>query len=164
MSRKGFSLVELLVAMITIPTVMWVMTLMTRTLVMDMPRDRRVVNEQLQVDQVLKQLQADMDQALSLPAQWQNVVRDANTLILEQTQGMVVYRHQGRLIVRSSDNDPNNDREWTLPYAHMTWTTCSLTEELDAIEVECFVPLKNSKGVRQHFKRNYLYVPGGLTR
>ena len=160
MSRRGFSLVEMLVAIMTIPLVMWVVTQMVRTLLDDMPRDRRVINEQFRIDQILQQLQMDFDQTYALPDQWQGHTQDANTLLLAQTQALVYYRHEGNTVSRFVGSDVTPQRQWTLKYARLHWQSPPLLNGVEGIEVECYVPHKRGKRTRHRFERTYLFIPG----
>lgn len=161
MSRRGFSLVELLIAIMTIPLVMWVITQMVRTLLDDMPRDRRVINEQFQIDKILQQLQMDFDRTYALPDQWQDHTQDANTLLLAQTGAMVYYRHEGNTLSRFVDSDAKPQRQWTLKYARLNWQSSQLLNGLGGVQVQCYVPHKRGKRTRNRFERTYLYLPGG---
>ena len=160
MSRKAFSLVEMLIVIMTIPVVMIVVMRMYRTLLDDIPKDNRIINEQLQVDLLLKQLQADFDQATEVMQQTEDEILDANTLVLKSSRQRIIYRREGKRITRSDLNDPHQDGQWDFRYARITWSPQSLSGRTPAVRVECFVPQQQGKRIRDRFARTYLFIAG----
>ena len=65
--RKGFSLVELLVAMVILSFVSVVLAGLFTTIISDIPRSYRVVQVNTSLLSMLKQMRSDIDAAKGLP-------------------------------------------------------------------------------------------------
>ena len=81
--RKGFTLVELLVVIIVLPFVMLVLDGLFSTLIRDIPRSYRVVQENTSLLSMLEQMQQDIDKAKGLPESFDGHTASGELLLIE---------------------------------------------------------------------------------
>ena len=90
--RKGFTLVELLVVIIVLPFVMLVLDGLFSTLIGDIPRSYRVMQENTSLLSMLEQMQQDIDKAKGLPESFDEYTTSNKLLLIELTEGMICYQ------------------------------------------------------------------------
>jgi prepilin-type N-terminal cleavage/methylation domain-containing protein len=124
--RKGFTLVELLVVIIVLPFLMLVLNDLFRTLIKDIPRSYRVVQENTSLLSMLEQMQKDIDKAKGLPESFGEYTTGDKVLLIELAEGMICYQLKDEKVLRSSlgsrvTGDESRITVWSIPHAKVEW-------------------------------------------
>ena len=127
--RKGFTLVEMLVVIIVLPFVMLVLDGLFSTLIRDIPRSYRVMQENTSLLSMLEQMQQDIDKAKGLPESFDEYTTSNKLLLIELAEGMICYQLKDEkvLTVRRSSlvsrvtGDESRITVWSVPHAKVEW-------------------------------------------
>jgi len=137
--RKGFTLIEVLVVVIVLPFMMLVLDDFFRTLIKDIPRSYRVVQENTSLLSMLEQMQKDIDKAKGLPESFGEYTTSERLLLIELTEGMICYQLKDEKVLRRklTDNQQSSPAAaivqnpallgalaqtvWSIPHAKVEW-------------------------------------------
>jgi len=137
--RKGFTLVEVLVAIVVLPFIMLVLNDFFRTLIKDIPRSYQVVQENTSLLSMLEQMQQDIDKAKGLPESFDEYTTSNKLLLIELAEGMICYQLKDEKVLRRklTDNQQNppaagivqnpallgalEKTVWSVPHAKVEW-------------------------------------------
>jgi len=124
--RKGFTLIEVLVVVIVLPFMMLVLDDLFRTLIKDIPRSYRVVQENTSLLSMLEQMQKDIDKAKGLPESFGEYTTGDKLLLIELAEGMICYQLKDEKVLRHklTDNQQSNSlgqTVWSVPHAKVEW-------------------------------------------
>jgi len=127
--RKGFTLVEVLVVIIVLPFMMLVLNDFFRTLIKDIPRSYRTVQENSSLLSMLDQMQKDIDKAKGLPESFGEYTTGDKLLLIELAEGMICYqlKDEKALTVRRLSlvsrvtGDESRITVWSIPHAKVEW-------------------------------------------
>jgi len=124
--RKGFTLVEVLVVVAVLPFLMIVFSGLFNTLIKDIPRSHRVVQENTSLLSMLEQMQKDIDKAKGLPESFDEYTTGDKLLLIELAEGMICYQLKDDKVLRRklTDNQQSNALEqtvWSVPHAKVEW-------------------------------------------
>jgi prepilin-type N-terminal cleavage/methylation domain-containing protein len=99
--RRGYSLTELVIAMVVVSSVSIVLAGLFTTIISDIPRLCGTVQENTSVLNMLEQMHEDIDAAKDLPDSFGQYWADKNLLLIELPQGIVCYQlKDGRVLRR----------------------------------------------------------------
>jgi len=145
--RKGFTLVELLVVIIILPFMMVVLDGLFSTLIKDIPRTHRIVQENTTLIIMLVQMQQDIDKAKGLPESFDGHTASGELLLIELANSVICYQlKDGKILRRKlTDNQQSNDEEeivWTVPHANVTWQVWRKNRDGYAVEVRTHIKHK----------------------
>jgi len=172
--RKGYSLVELLWVMATMVLVTLVLDSLFTTLIRDIPRNHRMLEENSYLQVILVQLQSDMDGADSV---YQNQeFSDPNAIylepiVLELTDSTVSYLQEEDGIVRrilepalpipSDPNEPNpNQRKWPLNHGRFKWKVWMRDNAGYAVEVQTYLEYSVSGMTKKSLTNSRVFFLG----
>jgi prepilin-type N-terminal cleavage/methylation domain-containing protein len=124
--RKGFTLVEVLVVLAVLPFLMIVFGGLFNTLIKDIPRSHRVVQENTSLLSMLDRIQKDIDKAKGLPESFGEYTAGDKLLLIELAEGMICYQLKDEKVLRRklTDNQQSNALEqtvWSVPHAKVEW-------------------------------------------
>ena len=145
--RKGFTLVEILVVIIVLPFMMVVLDGLFSTLIKDIPRTHRVVQENTALIRILDQMQQDIDKAKGLPESFDGHTASDELLLIELADIVICYQLKDDKVLRRklTDNQQSNDEEeivWTVPHANVTWQVWRKGKSGYAVEVQTHIEYK----------------------
>ena len=124
--RRGYTLTELLVAMFLVSIVSIVVSRLFTTIINDIPRSYRIVQENTSVLDMLEHMHKDIDAAKGLPDSFGEYTTDENLLLIELPSGIVCYQLKDGKVLRyrlpAAQEDYEKDAEtWPVPNAKIEW-------------------------------------------
>ncbi|MBA7477336.1 hypothetical protein ES707_12745 [subsurface metagenome] len=163
--RKGFTLVEILVVIIVLPFVMLVFDGLFSTLIRDIPRSYRVVQENTSLLSMLEQMQQDIDKAKGLPESFDEYTTSNKLLLIELTEGMICYQlkdDKARTVRRSSlasrvTGDESRITVWSIPHAKVEWQVWRKDRSGYAVEVKTHIEHKIGGNWEKKMANSHLY-------
>ena len=169
--RKGFTLVELLIVVIVLPFIMLVLNDLFRTLIKDIPRSYRVVQENTSLLSMLEQMQKDIDKAKGLPESFGEYISGDKLLLIELAEGMICYqlKDEKALTVRRSSlgsrvtGDESRITVWSIPHAKVEWRVWREDRDGYAVEVKTHIEHKiRGEHWEKKMANSHLYFVGIL--
>lgn len=119
MRQRGFTLIELLVIIVIMPFVMVAISGIFATIIRDVPRATRLVQQQTTVLHMLDQVRRDVGRAVRLPEESGGRRADDKTLLIEQPDGLIRWRFDDGQAVRV--DAAGDERIWRMPNAVIAW-------------------------------------------
>jgi type II secretory pathway pseudopilin PulG len=151
MNRRAFTLVEMLLLIAAAPFIMVIVSGIFATIIRDIPRETRVVQQHTTALDMLRQLRRDVDAAVGLPDESQEIRADERTLLIAQSDAVIRYQFDSGRVVRTLLNDPNEQRVWRMRDAVVTWRPWVRGGAAHAVEVHSHVQQQVA-----HLRRNQL--------
>ena len=173
--RKGFTLVELLVVIIVLPFVMLVLDGLFSTLIRDIPRSYRVMQENTSLLSMLEQMQQDIDKAKGLPESFDEYTTSNKLLLIELAEGMICYQLKDDKVLRrkfqksevrsqkseigslSSVFCPLSSVVWSVPHAKVEWHVWRKDRGGYAVEVKTHIEHKVGGNWEKKMANSHLY-------
>lgn len=152
--RKGFSLVELLAVMVVLAAFSTALAGLFTTLISDIPRSCRVVQENTNLLGMLKQMRGDIDGAKGLPESFGKYSTDGELLLIELADGMICYQLKDGELLRRRLTDVQQDRGedtrvWPVPHAKVGWQVFRKDKSGYAVEVKMHI----EHNIRGHWEK-----------
>ncbi len=168
--RKGFTLVEMLVVIIVLPFVMLVLDGLFSTLIRDIPRSYRVMQENTSLLSMLEQMQQDIDKAKGLPESFDEYTTSNKLLLIELAEGMICYQledDKARTVRRSSlasrvTGDESRITVWSVPHAKVEWQVWRKDGGGYAVEVKTHIEHKIQGHWQKKMVNSHLYFVGAF--
>jgi len=184
--RKGFTLVELLVVIIVLPFVMLVLDGLFSTLIRDVPRSYRVMQENTSLLSMLEQMQQDIDKAKGLPESFDEYTTSNKLLLIELAEGMICYqlkdekvsrywildtRYSTRINPPTAGFDRNPallgqesriETVWSVPHAKVEWQVWRKDGGGYAVEVQTHIEHKIQGHWEKKMANSHLYFVGAF--
>ena len=160
--RKGFTLVELLIVVMTLPLVAVAADKLFRELVIDAPRSLDVVSQNDSVVRMLIRLQEDVGRATEVLPAYEGHVSDEQLLLLRIGNQVVGYRKsKGRVERHTLSNPDETDRIANLcvaPQATINWSVWPSDDSPSAVQVH--TSIQHRRSLKQKLGSNYLFFIG----
>ncbi len=168
--RKGFTLVEMLVVIIVLPFVILVLDGLFSTLIRDIPRSYRVMQENTSLLSMLEQMQQDIDKAKGLPESFDEYTTSNKLLLIELAEGMICYQlkdDKARTVRRSSlasrvTGDESRITVWSMPHAKVEWQVWRKDGGGYAVEVKTHIEHKIQGHWQKKMVNSHLYFVGAF--
>ncbi len=167
--RRGYSLVELLVALVIVSTVSIVVSKLFYTIISDIPRSYRIVQENTSVLNMLEQMHEDVDLARGLPKSFAEYTTGKDLLLIELPDGIVGYQlKDGRVLRRSlptaQEHYEEDTRVWSVPNAEIEWQVRRNNSAGYAVEVKTHIE-RNVRGLAEEkMAASNLYFVGAFRK
>lgn len=163
--RKAFTLVELVVVLAVLPFVMAVLGGLFNTLIRDIPRSHRVVQENTSLLSMLDRMQKDIDRAKRLPESFGEYTTSDKLLLIELAEGMVCYQLKDNKVLRLklTDNQQSKALEqtvWSVPHAKVEWQVRRKNGSGYAVEVQTHIEHTVQGHLEKKMANSYLYFVG----
>jgi hypothetical protein len=157
---KGYSYVEMLILLMTLPCLFMIMDKMFREIALDLPKSSQVVIQHQFLLRCLEFMEQDLAEAVALPQSHGTWQQDPNTLLIQLPDMLVAYVHGERGVERQvlEPNDVEGYMTWPIPQAHFQWTITPDVSEPTRIEVATAVQHTRSK--KQKLKNTRLFYIG----
>ncbi len=167
--RRGYSLVELVVAMVIVSSVSIVLAGLLITIVSDIPRLYGIVQENTSVLNILGQLQKDIDAAKELPKSYGEYTSNKNLLLIELPQGIVCYQlKDGRVLRRrlsaAEEQYEGEIKVWSVPNAKLEWQVRRNDRDGCVLEVKTCIEHKVRGRSEEKMANSYLFFTGAFQR
>ncbi|MBN1359723.1 MAG: type II secretion system protein [Sedimentisphaerales bacterium] len=138
--RKGLTLIELLVLITILPIVMLVLSRIFATFLRDIPREARLMEQNVPLRDMTRNLALDVDRAEGLPDSAGSLHADEFTLLIELPEGVACYQWQDGAVTRTlrPDNGQEDsvvERSWEFPDAVVQWQRRWRNERACAVEL-----------------------------
>ena len=165
--KKGFMLMEVLVVIAVMPLVMVVISGIFVTFLRDVPRDTRLLEENIRLLDMAECLARDLDQAVALPASIGVFHSDDSVLLIALPDEAVCYQLQDGIVVRTvlGTDDPEDAdavRTWPLPNAVIAWQSRRAGEQAYAVELRTHLQQRVAGRTFDKFANSYLYFVNAL--
>ncbi len=167
--RKGFTLVEMLVVIIVLPFVMLVLDGLFSTLIRDIPRSYRVMQENTSLLSMLEQMQQDIDKAKGLPESFDEYTTSNKLLLIELTEGMICYQLKDDKVLRLRTRDASIvnrlssvSQSWSVPHAKVEWQVWRKDRGGYAVEVKTHIEHNVQGHWEKKMANSHLYFVGAF--
>ncbi|MCP4612399.1 MAG: type II secretion system protein [Planctomycetes bacterium] len=165
--RKGFTLVEMLAVVMTLPFLLLILDGLFKTLIKDIPRSYQVVQANTSIISMLKEMQQDIDKAKGLPKTYKEYSSGDKILLIDSPEGMISYQLKDDKVLKYilTDNQPNNTEEqkvWSVPNAKVQWKVWRKNTSGYAVEVRTHIAYKLKKHLEKKMANSHLYFVGAL--
>ena len=161
--RKGFTIVEMLIVIMVLPFVMIVLDGLFRTLIKDIPRSHRIVQENTSLLSMLDQMQKDIGKAKGLPESFDGHTTNDEMLLIELADSVICYQLKDEKIIRRTlkDSQQSNALEqssWPAPHAKVQWKVWRKDKNGYAVDVKTYVEHKVRGGhLQEKMANSHLY-------
>lgn len=164
--RKGFTLVEVLIMIMTIPVLMFVLSGLFNTLISDAPRSWKEVQQNTTVLNALDQIHQDIDKAVELPESYEEYNSNNELLLIKQTDSIIVYQFENGSLTRRQLNiqqdTPQKERIWLFPKAKIQWKVLRKNNKGYAVEIHNYIESKRAGRLENKMENSHLYFIGVL--
>lgn len=167
--RRGYSLVELLVAMAVFSIVSIVVSKLFTTIISDIPRSYRIVQENTSVLNMLEQMHEDIDLAKGLPESFAEYTTDKDLLLIELPNGVVCYQLKDGRVLRCNLSTYKEDHEeaakvWSVPNAKIEWQVHRNNGAGYAVEVKTHIEDNVRSRSEEKMAGSHLYFAGAFRK
>lgn len=167
--RKGFTLVELLIVIIVLPFVMIVLDGLFSTLLRDIPRSYRVMQENTSLLSMLDQMQQDINKAKGLPESFDGHTTNDEMLLIELADSVICYQLKDEKILRRTLTDNKQSyglltesnaleqKVWSAPHAKVQWKVWRKGTNGYAVDVKTYIEYKVQGHLQKKMANSHLY-------
>jgi type II secretory pathway component PulJ len=165
MTRRGFSLTEVLILVVVLASISIVFAPLFSTLFNHIPRSYRVAQENTQLLDMLGRMRRDIEAARRLPESFGEHIRDDKSLLIESAEGAIHYQwHDGKIIRYSTAAAPqersNNPMVWSVPNARIEWAVWKKNGEGYAVEVRTYIDYPVARRSEKKLANSHVYFAG----
>ena len=164
--RKGFTLVEMLIVIMTLPFVALALDGLFNALLSDIPRSCRVLQENTTLLNMLEQFQHDIDAAKQIPESFAGHIADDKLLLIELAQGTICYQLKDGQVLRRKLTDMQQGgqetRVWSMPNAKVEWRVWRQQGHGYAVEVRTHIKQQLRTKSQEKMANSHLYFLGVL--
>ncbi len=168
--RKAFSLVELLTVMVVFASVSVAFAGLFTTVITDIPKSYRVVQENTSLLSMLGQMRKDIDVAKGLPESFAGYTTDDDLLLIELPDAMICYQLKNGEVLRRrlsrqrrpQENGGEDTRVWSVPHAKVEWRLARGDDKAYAVEVRTHIEYEVRGHRQKKMANSHLYFVGAL--
>jgi hypothetical protein len=162
--RKGFSLVELLVILATVPIFMFVMSRLLFTLLNETPRIWKNVQQSSTLNNMLWQLQNDIDKATDLPQSHGDFITGDTLILIQQEDELICYEIDNQKATRRilSETNTAEPRTWLIPDVKIEWNILKKNGKGYCLELQNYIGYKISGRDEKKYPNSHLYFVGAM--
>lgn len=163
--RKGMTLVEMVVVLIVLPFAMIAFDVLFRSVLSDIPRSARLVQENVSLLNMLEQMRQDIGGAKALPQSYEQDTAGEGLLLIELADGVVSYQLSGGKMLRrrltpAKEEQAMDARVWSLPNSQVQWRTWRQDGRGYAVEVTTAIRYKLRSKYQDRMANSHLYFLG----
>jgi type II secretory pathway component PulJ len=162
--RKGYTFTEMMAVLFFFPVAALVLDGLFRTLVHDIPRSSRVVQENTSLLSALEHIQDDIQKAGRLPEAVEGYAADANALLIEHPDEVIRYELKDGKIARcklaKDSSDTQTPTVWSVPNAEIEWRLWKKDGLGYAVEVRTYIRHKLREKFQEKMANSHLYFLG----
>jgi type II secretory pathway component PulJ len=135
--RSGYTLIEALIVMMTLPMLFVIMDKMFREIAVDLPKSSEVVGQHERLLLCLEAVEQDLADAVALPQSFDTWQQDDKTLLIQLPETLVAYVHSATGVTRHTLEPHSEDakRFWPMSQAHLGWTRLPDASQSNRVEV-----------------------------
>ncbi|MGB7583023.1 MAG: type II secretion system protein [Sedimentisphaerales bacterium] len=163
--RKGYFLVEMVVVLSIMAMVMAALDRFFGTLIYDLPRDSRLIQENTSLNNVISHIRADVVSAKTL-SESVNGPNEPNTLLMKMSDGVISYKFSNGRVFRSfvggATGAASGNMAWSVPHGQIEWRVWNKNKTGCAVEISTCIEDKNFGHIRKKMANNNLFFAGAL--
>jgi len=165
--RRGMTLVEILVVVIVLPFAMVAFDVLFRSILSDIPRSTRLVQENTTLLNMLEQVRQDISAAKALPESSGQYTAGEGLLLIEIADGVLGYQLSHGKVLRyrltgRQEEQEENARVWPLPNSQVQWRTWREDGRGYAVEVRTAIKYKLRSKYQDRMANSHLYFLGTI--
>ena len=165
--RKGFTITEVLIAVIVLPFMIIVLDGLFKTLIKDIPRSYKVVQVNTSLLSMLKEIQQDIDKAKGLPKSYKEYAAGDKILLIDLPEGMICYQIKDDRVYRLNltENQKSNavaTKYWSVPHVIVKWKVWRKDMSGYAVEVQTHIEHNVHGHLEKKMANSHLYFVGAL--
>lgn len=165
--RKAFTIVELLVVMVVFASVSVALAALFTTLITDIPKSYRVVQENTSLLSMLRQMRKDIDKAKALPPSFAGHTTGDELLLIELPDDMICYQLKNGEVLRRKLANVQKGRDedtkvWLIPHAKIEWQLAGDDDNAYAVEVKTHIEYQVRGHRQKKLANSYLYFLSAL--
>ena len=165
--RKGFTITEVLIAVIVLPFMIIVLDGLFKTLIKDIPRSYKVVQVNTSLLSMLKEIQQDIDKAKGLPKSYKEYTASDKILLIDLPEDVICYQIKDDRVYRLNltENQKSNIAEtkyWSVPHAIVKWKVWRKDTSGYAVEVRTHIEHTIQGHLEKKMANSHLYFVGAL--
>ena len=165
--RKGFTITEVLIAVIVLPFMILILDGLFKTLIKDIPRSYKIVNVNTSLLSMLKEIQQDIDNAKGLPESYKEYTAGEKNLLIDLPEGMICYQIKDDRVYRLNMTENTKDnlaatKYWSIPHAIVKWKVWRKNMSGYAVEVRTHIEHTVQGHLEKKMANSHLYFVGAL--
>ncbi|HUT30881.1 MAG TPA: hypothetical protein VMX13_13900 [Sedimentisphaerales bacterium] len=165
MTRRGFSITEVLILVVVLASISIVFAPLFSTLFNHIPRSYRVAQENTQLLDMLGWMRRDIEAGEQLPESFGGHKANDKSLLIESAKGVICYQLQdGKVLrLRLTDNeqrDGGNPEVWSVPNAAIEWAVWKKANKGYAVEVRTYINYAVGRHVEKKMDNSHVYFAG----
>lgn len=165
--RKGFTLIEMLVVVVTLPFVLLLFDGLFKTIVGEIPMSVRLIQENTIFMNMVQQIQQDTDKAKGLPKSFAGQTASDHVLLIELPEGVISYQLKDGLVIRQKLTDTQQGkaeepRIWPIPHANIEWKVWERNGQGYAVETKTHLQYGRRGQWVKKMSHSHLYFAGAL--
>jgi len=125
-------LIELLVVLAVLVMISAIMDRYWMSLSFELPRESRLIQENISLNDAIRHIQADVASAENL----ENDINEPNTLTIELKKGTVFYKFDEGRIIRSKSINTQGDTIWKIPHGKIQCQVLKKGDRGYAVEIK----------------------------
>lgn len=163
-TNKGFTLVEIMVVVVTLPFLFVIMDGLFRTLLAEIPWSWRIAQENTTLLNMLERMQQDLDKAKGLPKSFAGKTTSDTLLLIELPDGVICYQLKNGQVIRGklTKDGTEETKVWVAPHAKVEWRVWAENGRGYAVETKTSIEYKNRGQWNRKMARAYLFFAGVL--
>jgi len=164
---KGFSLIEMLIAIVILAAILLGMVPAFTTLISDIPRSHRVAQANTSLLNMLEHLHKDIDAAEGLPQSFAGHTANDRLLLIESADDVLAYQLKPGQVLRRSLKYPQQAggegaTAWPIPNAGVEWHVWKKGNKGYALEVKTHVGCNVGGRMEKKMANSHLYFVGAF--
>jgi prepilin-type N-terminal cleavage/methylation domain-containing protein len=165
--RKGFTLTEVLIAVIVLPFMILILDGLFKTLIKDIPRSYNVVQVNTSLISMLKEMQQDIDNAKGLPKTYKEYTTSDKMLLIDLPEDTICYQLKDDKVFRYNltEKQKSNVAEtkyWSVPHAIVEWMVWRKDMTGYAVEIRTHIEYKVQGHLEKKMANSHLYFMNAL--
>jgi hypothetical protein len=161
--RKGYLLVEMIVVIAVLVMVMVTLDQFFRTIIYELPRDSRLVQEDVVLLNAVKNIGADVASAKAV-SQKADGPNETPSLVIQQADGVVNYEFEnGRILRRKSgpvQTSLPDEKTWSIPHGKIELRVLNEKRGADAVEIMSCIEYQDLGKTRRKMANSFLFFAG----
>jgi hypothetical protein len=161
--RKGYLLVEMIVVIAVLVMVMVTFDQFFRTIIYELPRDSRLVQEDVVLLNAVKNIGADVASAKAV-SQKAGGPDETPSLVIQQADGVVNYEFEnGRILRRKSGSVQGalpDERTWSIPHGKVDMRVWNAKHGANAVELVACIEYLDLGKTRRKMANSFLFFAG----
>jgi len=161
---NGFTLVEMMVVVVTLPFLLVIIDGLFRTLLAEIPWSLRIAQENTTVLNMLEQMHQDLDKAKGLPKSFMGKTTSDTLLLIELPDGVICYQLKDGQVIRGklTRDGMEETRAWTAPNAKVEWKVWGQKGRGYAVETRTSVEYRKRGQWNRKMANSHVYFVGAL--